>query len=185
MQVSAENGDALAIQYTWPASFLELQLTPPAIGETVQAFGYPRHAVRTDGTRLFFDVPAAFSEGTVRAIHSPFRDRVMLNFPIFEVEMWTDHGFSGGPVFHEGKLCGLVSAGLKSDDPGDHITYIATLWPILRANVDFGLGKSLLIQDLLHRGVLSSRGWRDVAQRVVLKSDERGEYLDITSTPPA
>ena len=101
-----------------------------------------------------------------------------MNFPSFEVEMWADHGFSGGPVFHQGKLCGLVSAGLETDDSTYRVAYVATLWPLLRANVDFGLGKSLLIQDLLTRGVLSSPGWREIAQRIVLKSDERGEYLD-------
>lgn len=186
MQVSAENGDALAIQYTWPTRFLDLELIPPGVGEAVQAFGYPCHAVRTDGTQLFIDAPATFSEGTVRAVHSPFRDRVMLNFPVFEVEMWADKGFSGGPVFHQGKLCGLVVAGLDSDEPGEHVTYVASLWPLLRANVDFGLGKSFLIQDLLRRGVLSASGWSDLAARVVVTVDETGrEYVDLSVDPPA
>lgn len=176
MQVSAEDGAALAMQYEKAQRFCEIKLLPPPVGAVVQAVGYPRHSVRTDGTHLYLDVPATVSQGTVKAIHTPYRDRGMLNFPCFEVEMWADHGFSGGPVFYEGKLCGLVSAGSSFDSS----VYVAALWPLLRANVDFGLGKSLLIRELFERGVLTSSEWPELRERVVtVVSDERGEFIDL------
>lgn len=175
MQVSAEDGASLAIQYQLGPRFLPVSLLPPPLGATVQAFGYPRHAITARGEKLFIDAPATFSEGVVRENYASFRDRGMLNFPCFEVEMIADHGFSGGPVFYEERLCGIVSAGSSFD----RSVYVASLWPLVTAHVDFGLGKTHLIEDLLDRGHLVSPHWPGLKGKIVRKSDDRGEYLEL------
>jgi hypothetical protein len=175
MQVSAEEGAALGFQYQLGPQYLSVSLLPPPIGATVQAFGYPRHAITARGAQLFIDAPATFSEGVVRENYAPFRDRGLLNFPCFEVEMIADHGFSGGPVFYEGKLCGLVSAGSSFD----HSVYVATLWPLVTANVDLGFGKCHVVQELLDLHHIVSPDWPRLKGKIVRKSDDRGEYLDI------
>jgi hypothetical protein len=51
MQVSAEDGAALSMQYSASQMFCELQLLPPPIGTTVQAIGFPRLVLRDAARR--------------------------------------------------------------------------------------------------------------------------------------
>ena len=109
----------------------------------------------------------------------------MLNFPSFAIQMECQGGFSGGPVFWDNKLCGIISVGLHTDSTAAEaaelppISYAASLWPIITANIDFGLGKSEVIAEFLDRGVLRSSDWPALRDHVVRKRDDRGEYLDL------
>jgi hypothetical protein len=184
-QVSAEDATSDLIQYTWPTRFYELALIPPPVGTIVHALGYPGAEVAVRGAALHIDAKIEFREGVVTDIYSPYRDRSMLNFPCFAIQIAAGGGFSGGPVFWRDKLCGIVSAALQTDSAPDDgeppITYAASLWPLLTTNVDLGLGKSEVIVEYLDRGTLRSSDWPHLRGRVVRKNDERGEYLDLLS----
>lgn len=126
MQVSSECEVSDRMQYQMPTLFFEWQLQPPPVEATVYAIGYPRLAVKPSDGRLIIDAPFTFQELTVTAIHLMRRDEGMLNFPCFEVSHSLAHGFSGGPVFFEGRLCGIVSSGSSFDTRG----FVASLWPL-------------------------------------------------------
>jgi hypothetical protein len=176
MYVSAEDGASTEMQYKWPTAFFEIMFEPPTVGAIVQAIGFRKQAIRTEGEQLMIDSGFAFSEGTVTEIFHPYRDRGMMNFPCFRAEMRVDHGMSGGPVFSDGKLCGVISAGTNFDESA----YVTSLWPLLRAEVDLGLGSSAVFPDLLHNGFLRSPNWAELASRIVVREDERDSYLDLT-----
>jgi hypothetical protein len=175
-QVSAEDPTADVIQYTWPTRFFDLALLPPPVGTIVHALGYPQVAAEAHGAALHIDAPIVFAEGVVTAVYSPYRERSMLNFPCFEISIRTDGGFSGGPVFWGDRLCGLVSASLDKAP----VTYAAALWPLVTANIDLDLGRARVIAEYLDRGVLRSPDWPAIRDRISLKTDDRGEFLDLS-----
>lgn len=173
--VSAEDKTSDVIQYTWPTKFYELALLPPPVGKIVHALGYPGVGIEAHGASLHIDAPVVFMEGIVTAIYSPYRERGMLNFPCFEIAIAAGHGFSGGPVFWREKLCGIVSAGPTFAE----VTYAASLWPLVTANIDLGLGQSEVVVEYLDRGVIRSEDWPALRNRVIRKQDDYGEYLDL------
>lgn len=93
-----------------------------------------------------------------------------MNFPCFAVDMAQriDHGFSGGPVFFDGALCGIISAA----NDFDTVAYVASLWPLLRSDK---------ILDLLRMWKVTARGWEGLQRRIYVHDDERGSFLDIAS----
>lgn len=165
-----EMADRMAVE--WPRKPFDLQLQPPPVGAIVQAFGYPKHAAHSSGAQIFIDAPATFVEGTVLDVYMPFRDRGFMSFPCYAVEMAhpIDHGFSGGPVFADGMLCGIVSAA----NDFDSVAYVAALWPLLRDE---------RIVDSLATYQVSARGWEDLRGRIKVREDERGSYLDLEEEP--
>jgi hypothetical protein len=169
MEVSPEDGASHAMEREWPRRPFELQLLPPQPGSVVQALGFPRHIVRNLRDQIAIDVAVTFIEGVVVDIYSPFRDRgLIVNFPSFTIDVpeIIDHGFSGGPVFCDGRLCGIISA--ASDF--DNTAYVAALWPLLRDR---------RISERLKRFDLFASGWEELTERVVVRSDDRGKYLDL------
>jgi hypothetical protein len=79
-----------------------------------------------------------------------------------------DPGFSGGPVFYNGQLCGLVSGSL-----GD-ATMVVTLWPICLMEIeqpDLGqLNKKEVIGDWFQDGRLKAAEWPAIRERKMDKS---------------
>jgi Trypsin-like peptidase domain len=124
-----------------------LRLLPPPVGQHVIAFGYRQGEVSVtespDGTHhIKLDDKPTTSIGIVRQIYAAGRDRIMLPFPCFEVEARFDPGMSGGLVVDElGAVCGLICAGLHSEDANvAPISYVATLWPMLKTIISGGRG---------------------------------------------
>jgi hypothetical protein len=66
----------------------------------------------------------------------------MLPFPCFEIEARFDPGMSGGLVIDEaGAVCGLICASLQhSDVNAPPISYVASLWPILKTAISANRG---------------------------------------------
>ena len=131
-----------------------LRATPPPSGERVIAFGYRQSTVNVtksgDGQdHIVIDDKPTTSAGVVGQIFEVQRDSNMLNFPCFEVHAQFAHGMSGGLVIdQEGRLCGLVCAGLKViDDDQPPLSYAATLWPFLTTMISGDRG------DAYPRGV--------------------------------
>src|SRR5258706_13374187 len=117
---------------------LALRATPPPSGQKVIAFGFRESTVNVtrgaDGqAHIVLNDKPTTSAGVVGQIFTVQRDSVMLNFPCFEVHAQFAPGMSGGLVLDEdGRLCGLVCAALKQDDPNQPpLSYAATLWPFL------------------------------------------------------
>ena len=140
-----------------------LQLLAPPVGAEVQTFGYRggSAAATFDDARTTTSVhwhsSTSTAVGTVIEVHDVRRDRGMLNFPCFRTNAPFTHGMSGGPIFHNGKLSGIICAsGLQGND-GQKIAYGATLWPLLalKLQLDFAGQPSdswYTVLDLVDRG---------------------------------
>lgn len=89
----------------------------------------------------------------------------MLNFPCYELDIQLNHGYSGGPVFQEGKLCGLVAAE----------SAVTTLWPAALMTMDSELGP-WSVGDMFNRGALHASDWNSVKDRISIEEDENGRY---------
>jgi hypothetical protein len=149
--------------------FFEWQLSPPPVGATVWAIGYPSHRVTPAGTAVDIGVPFTVQPLCVTKIFPDYRDKGMLNFPCFEVAASMEHGFSGGPVFYEGKLCGIVSSGSF-----DERSYIALLWPLALMDYTNELAQVTRVGELLDRGVIVSDCWQKFRTRISKGEDEFG-----------
>lgn len=128
---------------------LALRATPPPSGEKVVAFGYRQSKVtvtrHSDGqAHIDISDKPTTSAGVVGQIFQVQRDSKMLNFPCFEVHAQFAHGMSGGVVVDgDGRLCGLVCAGVEFDDPNQPpLSYAATLWPLLTTMISADRGDS-------------------------------------------
>jgi hypothetical protein len=93
----------------------------------------------------------------------------MMNFSCFEVDDVVEPGFSGGPVFHEGKLCGIVSS--SSFDRRSYITY---LWPLTLMDYMDELDHQARFGELLDRRVIVADDWLDMRKRISKGQDDRG-----------
>src|ERR1051325_440082 len=174
LQASAEDETTDRIQQRqWPTRFFDLQLLPPPRGARIVAMGFPQlGAAAAGGAQITVDAPFTVKEGEVTKIYQIRADLGMLNFPCFEVDIHFDHGFSGGPVFYEGRLCGLVSHSSSFDARST----CATLWPLALARMDNEFGAEWTIADMLNNGSLCSVDWLQVKDRISLREDEHGRH---------
>lgn len=178
LQVSAESE---VIKAQPPSRFFEWRLLPPPVGSIVWAIGFPQLDIRPDGRYVTCGVRFTLQGLHVTKIYPLLRDRGMLNFPCFEVDEYLDHGFSGGPVFYEGKLCGLVSSGRNFE--GERRSYIASPWPLTLMDYSNETGQQTRFGDLLERGVIVGSDWQ-ITRRIISKGeDELGNpcvFIDTT-----
>lgn len=162
----------MALLYLEPASAIpegfepgapRIDVVPPAVGERVHAFGYPRTRVDSSVETLTIVVDGHTSGGDVTEIHHVRRDRSMLNFPCFEVNARVDGGMSGGPVFNaDGHLCGIVCSSFEVGDASP-IAYMSTLWPVLGMPITVPIENAPEMpypaRVLFERSVISAIGW--------------------------
>ena len=165
------SGD-LALLYLTPASDMpasftpaapKLDLAPPAVGEWVHAFGYPKTEVDSTIARLQVVLNGHTAGGDVIEIHHVRRDRSMLNFPCFAVNTRIDGGMSGGPVFNaDGHLCGVVCSSFILGGEA-HVAYMSTLWPLLAMAITVPIENPPAMpypaRVLFERSIISGRGW--------------------------
>lgn len=162
----------------FPTGFFQWSLLPPAIGKHVTMIGYPgSKGEYIESGQLSVDFDLVIQDATVIQIHQQRRDRGLLNFPCFEVDKPTDGAFSGGPVFCEGKLCGLVSSSLGT-------TGVVSLWPLCLLEYDYpGFARKTSVGDLFDRGILRSSDWPQVKPYISKRIDEDGKaYASIDRT---
>lgn len=121
-----------------------------------------------------FSVDAALrvEDGVVLEHH--INGRGSWRFPQFRTSARFDHGMSGAPVVHGGRICGIVSYAARYDD-GGHDSYAAPLWPLLLQEIPASIDprrNNLPFPDLLRSGAISAGDWRDVnARAYVDRSD--------------
>jgi hypothetical protein len=161
LQIIPETEGAELLETICEPAYFDWQLLPPPRGAEVKLYGFPKAEITSDGKDHVGQIPFVEQDGVVEDIFEPIRTHRMLEFPCYRISKPVDHGFSGGPVFCEGKLAGIVSAG-SSYDPH---TWIASLWPL--ALLTYGLtGQERRFSDLLDSRVLLSQDWENIRDRV-------------------
>jgi hypothetical protein len=155
--------------------FPEWSLMPPPKGALVEMVGFPSSKVSLANGSSHFSFPFILQRGLVQEVFETRRDRGLFSFPCFSVNQPTDHGFSGGPVFHEGRLCGVVSGGSIAED---NITYIASLWPISLIEVEYpdlgSLNRKEAVGDWFEQGRLKAHDWPIVKERARVIIEDQG-----------
>lgn len=188
MELNAANVEAQ--DYHWRGA-VKLDLRPPKIGATVQSFGYHsgRFHIAPDGDRrsVLLENSPATSLGRVVAVHMPKRDSARLTFPCFQTDARFDGGMSGGPVFLDGHLCGLVCSNLPPSEVGQsHVSYVSLLWPAMSTMIDLpiplpALGSRYSVLDLARHGLLEAVGW----EQVIMERDQTGRLSHLSWFEPA
>ncbi len=183
MEVFAEGDEAAGMEHEMK-EFFEWALIPPPVGAHVIMLGYPLADIKSNNGVMKLDLEYVLQEGEVIDVYDPYRDRGMYSFPCFQINKTVDHGFSGGPVFWEGKLCGIVSGG---DGFGDD-TYVASLWPLLLMEYQYPnsgiLGGTRKFRDLFESGALRSQDWPKIRERVTKRHHEDGKpYAHLENGP--
>jgi hypothetical protein len=163
-----------------PHEFLSWRVFPPPVGEKVRLLGYPLSTGRYDDGELEFTAHVTPIETTVTAIYSPYRDRGMYDFPCFEIDAKVDHGFSGGPVFWEDKLCGILSGGSFEDR-----SIVASLWPVCMVPFgDMPVQGHSSVADLLDSGLIRSDDWPTAKKLIGITDHEPGVFRAVISNTP-
>lgn len=167
------DGDEAAGMERCMGGFFDWSLLPPPVGARVIMLGYPLTEIKTKGNLLNINLKYVSQEGHVSDVHELKRDNGMLNFPCFRIDSPVNHGFSGGPVFWEDRICGIVSGGGFDD-----CTYAASLWPLCLLEYkypDLGvLGESRVFGDLFEAGVLCSKDWPEIKKHIHKEYDGNG-----------
>jgi len=152
-----------------------LELKPPSIGERVVGFGHhsPTGQIRygDDGTRhIEVNAFGAATVGEVREIHHEIRDTSRMPYPCFQTNARFDGGMSGGPVLSDrGRVCGVICSNLPPDDEnGEHISYIASLWPLMATMIDIDtkgveVERPYPMLELAKNGVIYAEGWDKIS----------------------
>jgi hypothetical protein len=170
LQFSAENEAAEGLQ-TQPYDFFEWRLLPPPVGSPVSAVGFPLLCTKPVTKQVEVGAPFTLRELTVTKTYPLRREKGMLNFPCFEVLGSLNNGFSGGPVFYNGMLCGIVC----SSSGFDERSYITSLWPLALLDYSNEFGQCTRFGDLLDRGIIVAEDWPDVRGRISKREDEFGK----------
>lgn len=150
--------------------FLEWSLLPPPEGAQVVMFGVPGASLVISDTGWNFRGPFAALSSEVLEVFSLRHDRGFLAFPGFFVKGKVGHGFSGGPVLSNGRLCGVVSAVLGEN------TYVASLWPVGLMEIK-KTGSTERLADWFDEQRIHASDWPDVKNRISLRVDECGVHF--------
>jgi hypothetical protein len=173
MEVFAHEDEAAGMERQM-AGFFDWALVPPPVGSHVVMLGYPKTDIAPIGNLMNINLNYVLEEGEVSDVCEHGRDRGMFNFPGFRINKIIDHGFSGGPVFWEDRLCGLVSGGTIDDG-----TYAASLWPFCLLEYEYpdlgALGGKRVVGELFECGVLRSQDWLGIKDRISKKYDPEGK----------
>ncbi|GGB70895.1 hypothetical protein GCM10008019_28830 [Deinococcus soli (ex Cha et al. 2016)] len=154
----------------WKRCYMAVNFGLPLVGREVAAFGFPDaevHAVRVENELVLnLKNSAILAHGIVEKL-CPSVGSGVRNFPSFEVGTIWPGGMSGGPVFQNGGVVGLVAGGVSyvtSDDsmraphtsewpvPDDEpVSLGMVLWPLF--GDEFSLpfvteGRSFSFRDL-------------------------------------
>jgi hypothetical protein len=155
--------------------FPEWSLLPPPVGSLVEMVGFPSSTVALTGSGSRFSFPFTVQRGWVQEIFETRRDRGMYRFPCFSVNLPVDHGFSGGPVFYNGRLCAIVSGGTVAEE---NLTYVATLWPICLMEIEYpnlgSLNRKEAVGDWFEQGRIHASDWPEVKCRASTMKDDQG-----------
>lgn len=122
--------------------------------------------------------PVEFRYLRVTQVYTLAREKGMFNFPCFEVDESVGHGFSGGPVFYENRLCGVVSGASSFVEQ----SWIASLWPLALMEYSDEFDRLTAFGELLDRGAVVAADWLEIRHRISKGVDSFGQpYLSMES----
>jgi hypothetical protein len=180
----------------WQVSMFKLQLLPPLPEARIRAFGFSAEESAFDELVRRLDVKGqvSLSEGRVTEVFDEWRaeprppapaiiasstnsqDEQFTDFPCFETTAPFEPGMSGGPVFQNDSLCGVVSTGWKLDEEEESRdaarSRATSLWPLIFVkNIPTGLAR-VAFDSLLRSALFNCGDWRDVATMARLEDFE-------------
>jgi hypothetical protein len=167
-----------AERLNWP-TFPEILLVPPEERAAVAALGYPdvTHQELSQGV-VKFSMTSKLSTGIVTGAWA--NGRTSRYFPQFETNAEFTAGMSGGPVMHDGRICGIVSYGTNEESSVRH-SYAAALWPLLldgtATSVDPRTGIPFL--SMLESGAVRAPGWRAISASVAATENHNGQRVAV------
>jgi hypothetical protein len=150
--------------------FPEWSLLPPPVGAQVVMFGVPDASLVISDTGWNFRAPYTSLSSVVLEAFNSRHDRGFFDFPGFFVKGGIGYGFSGGPVFWNGRLCGVAS-GVLFDK-----TYVASLWP-------FGLMEIKKLRSVerlanwFDERRIHAPDWPEIKNRISLRVDGAGAHF--------
>jgi Trypsin-like peptidase domain len=172
--------DPISEHFLWPAPFPALQLTPPELGSRIWSFGYAEAEYKHAPGSAVVDIEAQpkLMEGQVTG-HYP-HGRGTWRFPQFEVSSPFDPGMSGGPLIHEGRVCGLVSYGPELEAGQRGLSFAAALWPLLASVVESGVDPRVApnpVLEMIVNGAISAPEWRQIQSRITAARTDGGDPI--------
>lgn len=142
-----------------PVRAQRLGTSLPEIGELCFAFGYHSMTWTKGDVSDSLYVPISCSKGIVEDIHIPRRDRSMLPFPCFRMNLELPSGMSGGPVLDsKGIVRGVVCSSFTGDKGEPHTSYatLAGLAALIKLTFEDhdGSSKKGFLWDLMKAGAV-------------------------------
>jgi hypothetical protein len=107
---------------------LSLTTSPPARGETVATYAYPKSKIKEESFPQVLNIENAFFDGKIVEFFPNGRDQSMLPGQCYETSMVLHGGTSGGPVVGKsGNVFGVNSTGFD----GHNISYVSRINEVL------------------------------------------------------
>lgn len=116
---------------------LPMTINIPNINQEIIGAGY--HTMKSDYKNLVLNQVQKYSYTTGRVIelYPESRDSIMINFPCFRTNARFDPGMSGGPIFCNERVCGIICSGYGLiEDTTDYISYGALLWIAMSLSIE-------------------------------------------------
>jgi S1-C subfamily serine protease len=129
---------ATAIPVSRKIHFVTVTTRTPMVGEQLMVVGFraAQFEFSADHFNSEFRGDLRVGIGPVTEIYLDGRDKIMLPWPTTEVDCVTLGGMSGGPVFDEsGRVVGLLTSSIGSDEDAPGTSHISHLWPALTAEI--------------------------------------------------
>jgi len=172
--------DPVSEHFLWPTPFPALELTLPELGSPIWSFGYAEAEYKHTPGKAVVDIEAQpkLMEGQVTG-HYP-HGRGTWRFPQFEVSSPFEPGMSGGPLFCQGRVCGVVSYGPELEGGERGLSFATALWPLLASVVDSGVDPRVAqnpVLEMLVNGAIAAPGWRQIQSRIRLGRTEGGDPI--------
>jgi len=190
--LSVEPANAAARQMAatnWSDSLFKLQMLPVRSGDRIRAFGFSVRNSSFDAKlqRLEIEPAMTFSEGSVTTVFEDWRlepqadpppilggqtvfDQSSTNYACFETTAAFDAGMSGGSVFRDDSLVGIVSTGWMLDDDGSGAcSRAALLWPLMFMREIPTVRGGTTFVSLLESGVVTGTDWVDAGMRTYVE----------------
>lgn len=154
-----------------------LSFNPPAVGDEVRVFGFPRSEV-IDGV-LYVSASECLARVTRVDLKTEIASRPSSHI---DIEGQIDEGMSGGPCFdREWNVVGVNSKGWDFLE-GPPLAHVALMWPAMKIPVDLFKSGAFPAIDLFKDGPARALGYRRV--HVTSKGEARLAKVDPDSLVP-
>lgn len=131
---------------------MRISCTEPAVGQQTMALGYPQ---KPDDRQYILQG----SRGYIEQVHPDKQDCSLSTFPSFRTNGLYLPSMSGGPIAtFDGRIVGVVSSGMETDNADEPIGYGACIASILELTVDLldinGVRRSFPVPNLIAEGYI-------------------------------